>query len=149
MVNRADVGREAEAVVAEKLRSGGFTILDLNELVGNCPFADLLARQGDRRILVQVKGTRTAGGKFGTPPQRVRALASIAEALDCQALYAFCHFTVAGPIVRFSDPSTVARLADEDAAAYARTNRYHVVIDNFTVEIDQIHSLLSCPALPS
>lgn len=65
---------------------------NLNDLAGNCPFADLLARKDRTRLLIQVKATETKAGKFGTPPGRVRALEVICTELGCDAIYAFVHF---------------------------------------------------------
>jgi hypothetical protein len=143
MVDRAAIGRTAEAAVTDVLGGIGYEVINLNELVGNCPFADLLATKAGLRLLVQVKGTTTADGLFGTPPDRVRALMAITEALDCFPIYAFCHLTDADAVIRFSDAPTVATLAEEDEAAYEGVNRYHVNIDQFTVDASQIGQLLN------
>jgi hypothetical protein len=103
----------------------------------------LLARKDGRRVLVQVKGTTTGEGKFGTPPKRARGLAGIAQALDCYSLYAFCQFTATGPLIRFSDSTTVIRLAEQNEADYEGTNRFHVLLEHFSVESGQIDTLLT------
>jgi hypothetical protein len=138
---RSTTGRRAEDLVAQELAAAGFTVVNLNDLVGNCPFADLLARKGPTRLLVQVKGTETDEGKFGTPPRRVRALEAISTELGCEAIYAFVHLTVANPTIRYAAAAQVAVLADEEEEAYWGILRYHVVIDQFDVTVDQISSL--------
>jgi hypothetical protein len=50
-------GRRAEAAVTRELEAAGFTVKNLNDLVGNCPFADLLARNAATRLPIQVKAT--------------------------------------------------------------------------------------------
>ncbi|MEU8315014.1 hypothetical protein [Micromonospora sp. NPDC049033] len=146
MVDRVAVGRTAEAAVADVFRSIGYEVINLNELVGNCPFADLIATKVGLRLLVQVKGTTTADGLFGTPPERVRALMAITEALDCLPIYAFCHLTGTDPVIRFADAATVATLAEADEAAYDGVNRYHVNIGQFPVDAKHVGQLLEGPS---
>jgi hypothetical protein len=140
---RKATGRRAEAAVTASLEACGFTVTNLNDLVGNCPFADLLARKAVTRLLIQVKGTVTPEGKFGTPPARVRALETISTELGCHAIYAFVHLTASDPVIRFATASEVAVLATEEEAAYNGINRYHVTIDQFHGTADQIAGLLA------
>lgn len=139
---RRTTGRRAEAAVTRELEAVGFTVKNLNDLVGNCPFADLLARSAATRLLIQVKGTVTSEGKFGTPPIRVRALEAISTELGCHAIYAFAHLAADSPVIRFATAAEVAVLADEEEAAYEGINRYHVTIDQFEVTADRIFELL-------
>lgn len=142
MANRKEIADRAEAAVAAALEAEGFTVVNLNQLAGNCPFMDLLARRGTDRLLVQVKGTTTAAGKFGTPPHTARALHTVAAELDCYAIYGFAHLVMNGLVIRFATAAEVAMLAEEDEAAYLRRNRYHVNIDQFTVEASRIDELM-------
>jgi hypothetical protein len=139
---RRATGQRAEAAAAADLQAEGFTITNLNDLVGNCPFADLIARRGEIRILIQVKGTETTEGKFGTPPARVRSLEAISTELGCHAIYAFVHLAEDGPVIRFATASYVAELAVEAEADYPGINRYHVDISQFDVTADRITELL-------
>jgi hypothetical protein len=143
MVNRKDVGDGAEAKVEGELEMAGFTVTNLNDLVGNCPFADLLARRSGTRVLVQVRGTTTLAGKFGAPSQGAHALDRFAAELDCCALYAFVHFVGEGPVIRFATAAEVATLAEKDEAAYVGRNRFHVNIGQFSIGIDRIGELLN------
>jgi hypothetical protein len=113
---RVATGRRAEAAVTRHLETAGFTVRNLNDLVGNCPFADLLARRDEARLLIQVKGTVTAEGKFTTPPARVRALEVISAELGCRAIYAFAHLVTDSPVIRFATAADVAALADTEEA---------------------------------
>ncbi len=137
---RAATGRRAEAAVTKNLEAAGFEVKNLNELAVNCPFADLIARKDDHRLLIQVKGTVTADGKFGAPPERVRNLAAIADALDCGSVYAFAHLVSANPVIRYATAADVAELADEAEAAYEGINRYHVTITQ--VHADDVREVL-------
>lgn len=85
MANRKEISDRAEAAAAQALSTAGFAVTNLNHLAENCPFMDLLARAGQHRLLVQVKGTTTRHGKFGAPPHTARALARLAAELDCHA----------------------------------------------------------------
>jgi hypothetical protein len=139
---RRATGQRAEAAATRDLQAEGFTVTNLNDLVGNCPFADLIARKDGTRILVQVKGTETVDGKFGTPPARVRSLEAISTELGCHAIYAFVHLADGDPVVRFAAAGEVAELADEAEADYPGTNRYHVDISQFDITADRITELL-------
>lgn len=139
---RQDRGRRAESAVAQELETVEFDVTNLNDVVGNCPFADLLAHQDSTRLLVQVKGTVTIGGKFGAPPHRVRGLDAIGTALGCHAIYAFVHFTADEEIIRFATAADVAALADEDEAATAGVNRFHVNIHQFDTDVRGLRRLL-------
>jgi len=144
---RMTTGRRAEAAVTRELEAVGFTITNLNDLVGNCPFADLLAREGATRLLIQVKGTVTDEGKFGTPPGRVRALEAISTELGCHSIYAFAHLAADNTTIRYARAAEVAKLAEEWEAEYLLTHqkppRYHWNIDEFDVAVDRISDLLT------
>lgn len=142
---RTATARSGEAAVTEELRAAGFSVKNLNDLVGNCPFADLLACRPATRVLVQVKATKTKKGLFGTRPGRVRALEVISTALDCRAIYAFVHFTGDDVVVRYERAAEVAVLAEADEAAYPGKNRFHVNIGLFDVTVDRISGLLTDP----
>ena len=137
---RAATGRRAEAAVTKNLEAAGFEVKNLNELAGNCPFADLIAHRDDHRLLIQVKGTVTTEGKFGAPPGRVRNLAAIADALGCGSVYAFAHLASPIPIIRYATAADVAKLADAAEAAYPGVNRYHVTIAQ--VHADDVRKVL-------
>lgn len=114
---RTATARRGEAAVTGELRAAGFTVMNLNDLVGNYPFADLLARGDMTRLLVQVKATKTKKGKFGTPPGRVRGLEVISTELGCHAIYAFVHFTGDDAVILYERAAEVAELAEGDEAA--------------------------------
>ena len=139
---RTETGRRAEDAVAAELRELGFTVTNLNELVGNCPFADLVARRDEIRALVQVKGTVTAEGKFGVPAERARALQTIAVELACTAVYALAHLCQEQEVIRYAGAEQVATLAEADELGYAGTNRYHVRIADFPVIAAELPALL-------
>jgi hypothetical protein len=139
---RRATGQRAEAAATRDLQAEGFTVTNLNDLVGNCPFADLIARKDGTRMLIQVKGTETVDGKFGTPPARVRSLEAISTQLDCKAIYAFVHLVEGDLVIRYATASAVAELADEAEAAYPGINRYHVGIGQFDVAADRITEIL-------
>lgn len=142
---RAATGRLAEAEVAKNLAAAGYEVVNLNELAGNCPFADLIAHQADQRLLIQVKGTVTPEGKFGTRPDRVKNLAAIAGALGCESIYAFVHLAPALPVIRYATAAEVAELAEAAEAAYPGINRYHVTIDQ--VHVDDVRQVLQGPSM--
>ncbi|WP_229881852.1 hypothetical protein, partial [Streptomyces viridiviolaceus] len=55
------------------LTAEGWEVINLNKLARNFRFADLLAKQGSARLLVQVKGTTTSEGLvFSEPGQLSR-----------------------------------------------------------------------------
>jgi hypothetical protein len=139
---RRVTGHRAEAIATRDLQAEGFTVTNLNDLVGNCPFADLLARKDGTRILVQVKGTETEEGNFGAPPTRVRGLEAISTELGCHAIYAFVHLAESNPVTRFAAASKVAELADKAEADYPGTNRFHVDISQFDITAHRITELL-------
>jgi len=132
---RRETGKLAEEIAAAKLQAQGFTVTNLNTSLGNCPFADLLARSGDTRVLVQVKGTRTPEGKFGAKPERVRALADISRELGCFSVFAFIRLPPAVETVRFASAEVVLDLAEQAEAEYEGVNRYHVSIDQCPEEL--------------
>lgn len=75
---RRSTGHRAEAAVTRELQAAGFTVTNLNDLVGNCPFADLLARKATTRLLIQVKGTVTIeGSSEPRPPGCARSKPSV------------------------------------------------------------------------
>jgi hypothetical protein len=148
MVDRKEVCVRSEAAVTEVLRARGYVVTNLNELTGNCPFMDLLARKGADRLLIQVKGTTTDWGGFTTPPHTVWALHRFATELDCPALYAFVHFVTAEPVIRFATAADVALLAEEDEAANAGKNRFHVRIDQFPIDVDHLDILYIATGVP-
>ncbi|MGF6884593.1 Holliday junction resolvase-like predicted endonuclease [Nocardia sp. GAS34] len=86
---RLETARQSEAATADALRTDGFSVLNLNELTGNCPFMDLLVREDDLRFVVQVKGTTTNPAKFTVDPASLRSSRLFAAALEMQAFYAF------------------------------------------------------------
>lgn len=131
--DRRQIQHRGETATTATLEQLGYQITDLNELVGNCPFADLLATKAGDRVLVQVKTTTIPAGTFTTPPAKARALHRMAEAIGCRTSYAFVHLLPAGisPVVRFASAVRVAELADADELAYHGTNRYHVNINLF------------------
>jgi len=135
--------RRGEAAVGAELEAAGFAVTNLNDLVGNCPFADLLARNDTTRLLIQVKTTETIEGLFGTPPGRVRALDVISTDLGCHAICAFVHLTGGGVVILYSRAAEVAVLAEEDEAAYPGKNRFHMNINQFDVTVDRISELLT------
>lgn len=143
MTTRIAQGGRAEALVAVELESVGFTVTNLNALVGNCPFADLLARRSATRLLVQVKSTTTDDGKFGAPAPRARGLHAIGAELDCQTIYAFVHLLAAQPPqIRYATAVDVADLAEADETTYVATNRYHVNMSQLTADVHGIIALL-------
>lgn len=91
---------------------------------------------------MQVKGTVTEEGKFGTPPHRVRALEVISSELGCQAIYAFVRFSGDHTTIRFAAAAAVAVLADKAEADYAGTNRYHVNIEQFAIDVASLDQIL-------
>jgi Holliday junction resolvase-like predicted endonuclease len=138
------ITQRSEHVAASVLQDLGFAVTNLNDLVGNCPFADLLARKDSTRLLVQVKATQTRERKFATPPRRTRALATISVELGCHPIYAFVNLYDQLRIkVRFDVAARVAELADAaEAANQGRFNLFHVTFDQFTVEPEQLDELL-------
>jgi len=135
MAAKGAIGQKAEEIVAQALVSKGYEITNLNSLVRNCPFMDLLAtkpkRRGPaRRLLVQVKGTTNAKMWFGAQPSRARALDQFASAFGCTAEYAFVYVDTVGarPVVQFAAAKDVAQMAEEAEESYPGTNRYHVAI---------------------
>ena len=132
---RRETGKLAEAIAAAKLEAQGFTVTNLNTSLGNCPFADLLARSDDTRVLVQVKGTRTLEGKFGARPERVKALADISRELGCFSVFALVRLVPALETVRFASAGVVHELAKQAEAEYKGVNRYHLSIDQCPEEL--------------
>ncbi|WP_274036521.1 hypothetical protein [Streptomyces sp. MMBL 11-1] len=128
------VGAAAETAAEAALAAAGWKVVNLNELANNFRFADLLAKQGSTKLLVQVKGTTTSEGMFGALPGRARGLDFLAEELDAIALYALVHLTPDGPVIRFGHAQQVALLAAERIAAYHGTLRHHLYITDFTYQ---------------
>ncbi|MFD7161361.1 hypothetical protein ACFV9C_42715 [Kribbella sp. NPDC059898] len=133
-----EIGKQAEAAAAAALRAEGFTVTDLNDVAGNWPIVDLLARIGSKRWLIQVRGTTIDWGPFRTEPAKAHQLITLAEELGCHALYAFVHFTSDNTVIRFAPATEVAALAEEDEANTAGKNRYHVNINQFTLSAGAI-----------
>jgi hypothetical protein len=145
-LSRAQAARatadQAERAVAAALEAVGYTVININDLAGNFPLADLGARKAGYSVLVQVRGTTTRDGKFAAPPEKARSLTDLSSLLGCTALYAFVHLLPDGPLIRFADASHVAQLAEEDEANYQGTNRYHVNMTQFDVTADYLDTLL-------
>jgi putative endonuclease len=79
---RRELGREAEALVADALADAGWIVLERNwrSIVGE---VDIVAREGDVLVLVEVRSKSTV--RFGTPeesvgPAKRARLAALAEA---------------------------------------------------------------------
>jgi hypothetical protein len=70
MADTMATARRAEAAAAAALRAEGFIVTDLNDLAGNWPIVDLLARSDTDRWLVQVRGTTIDWGRSGRSPGR-------------------------------------------------------------------------------
>ena len=70
------VGDQAEEAAEAALAAAGWDVINLNRLAKNFRFADLLAKRGATRVLVQVKGTTTGEGKFGALPEPARTRTS-------------------------------------------------------------------------
>jgi hypothetical protein len=136
-------GQTAEDAVAAELRADGWKVLNLNrDIAGNYPVIDLSARRDDRRMLIQVRGTRTDHGSFRTPPGSARKAEALSDWLGLPVLYAFVHFADETPVVRYETASRVADLAEEDEASYLGTNRYHVDISQFDIDIKHLRQFL-------
>lgn len=73
-VEKMKIGEQAEDAAEAVLTAAGWEVINLNRLARNFRFADLLAKRGSTRLLVQVKGTTTDEGKFGAQPEPARAL---------------------------------------------------------------------------
>ncbi|MEJ8654825.1 hypothetical protein WKI65_44005 [Streptomyces sp. MS1.AVA.3] len=117
-------------------------MVNLNKLVKNFRFADLLAKRGTTRFMIQVKGTETDEGKFGALPEPARALHALAGHLDAYAVYALVHLVPDGPVIRFGAAEEVAALADQRIADYAGTLRFHLSIDDFEHKAEDLQELL-------
>lgn len=141
MVDKREVRDRAEAAVADALTGEGFAVINLNELVDNTPFMDLLASRTGRRLLVQVKGTTTTTGKFGAPPAKARALVKFATALDCDALYAFVQLGADETLIRWATAEHVAAIAEQAVEEYHGILRYHILIDE--IEAASVSDLFS------
>jgi hypothetical protein len=136
-------GHQAEDVAAGALGSAGWETLNLSrEVAGHFPVIDLVARKDARRLIIQIRGTRTGHGSYSTPPWQARRAESFGDWLGCPALYAFVHFTADGATVRFERAARVAHLAEAAEAGYPGTNRCHVCIDQFDVDAHPIAELL-------
>ncbi|MEV8336569.1 hypothetical protein [Streptomyces niveus] len=116
-------------------------MVNLNKLVKN-RFADLLAKRGSTRVMIQVKGTETGGGKFGALPEPARALHALASHLDAHAVYALVHLTPNGPVIRFGTAEDAAALADQRIADYPGILRFHLFIDGFEHTAEDFQDLL-------
>lgn len=136
------VGDQAEEATEAALASAGWDVINLNKLAKNFRFADLLAKRGSIRVLVQVKGTTTGEKKFGALPEPARALHALACHLEVYAIYALVHLTPGGPDIRFGSAQDAAVLADQRIAEYPGTLRYHLYLDDFEHTADDIEDLL-------
>jgi len=138
------VGDQAEAAAEAELVAAGWDVTNLNKLAKNFRFADLLARRGSTRVLVQVKGTGTPEGKFGALPDPARALDSLAELLDAHAFYALVGLSSpGGPVVRFGAARNAAELADERIRDYHGKLRYHLYLSDFDHEAADLADLVA------
>ncbi len=119
-------GDLGESDVEAVLVGNGYSVVNLNEHVGNCPFGDLIAERNGQRLLVQVKSTTTPEAKYGTPPHRARALQTIANAFGVDGVYAFVHLASQGNRTCFVPAADIESLATQAELEYAGVNRYHV-----------------------
>lgn len=95
------MGLKAERVAIGALRTAGFEVTNLNDLASNFPLADLVARRGVDRLLVQVRGTALRHPWFRMAPTTPRAFGRLAVALGHHAVFAFVHVVGTWPTVRF------------------------------------------------
>ncbi|MFB7908416.1 hypothetical protein ACFC1T_18465 [Kitasatospora sp. NPDC056076] len=138
---KMQVGERAEEEAEAALAAAGWEVINLNRLAKNFRFADLLAKRGATRLLVQVKGTTTDEGKFGALPGPARALHELARHLDAQAVYALVRLAADGSVVRFGTAENAAAIADDRTANYRGTLRYHLFISDFehtAADLDEI-----------
>ncbi|MFJ4187862.1 hypothetical protein [Kitasatospora sp. NPDC089509] len=148
MTSRAEANRitreRAEELVSAVLKAEGYAVTNLNQLAGNFPLADLIARR-ETRLLVQVRGTTISEGKYRTPPQKARTFNRLGVELGCPAVYAFAHLAPEQPVVRFALATEVAELAEEDEANYSGVNAFHVNIGQFEIGVSRLQELLGHP----
>jgi hypothetical protein len=145
MVNRYEIGRWGEDLGTAELRIAG-TASNVNRSIKtNYPVIDAVARIGTARILVQIRTTTIQEGKFTAEPEDARAVASLAAERGCHAIWEFVHITADATIIRFATANTVAALAEQAIARYPRTNRYHIWIDDLTIDIHRITEILHQP----
>ncbi|KUN90392.1 hypothetical protein AQJ67_44305 [Streptomyces caeruleatus] len=120
----------------------GWDVINLNKLAKNFRFADLLAKRGSTRVLVQVKGTTTGEGMFGALPEPARALHALAGHLEVHAVYALVRLARSGPEIRFGSAEDAAALADQRIADYPGTLRYHLYVSDFEHTAEDLQELL-------
>ncbi|MGX1972516.1 hypothetical protein [Streptomyces kronopolitis] len=142
-VEKMRVGDQAESAAETAITAAGWEVVNLNKLVKNFRFADLLAKRGSTRVMIQVKGTETGEGKFGALPEPARALHALAGHLDAHAAYALVHLAPDGPVIRFGAAEEAAALAEQRIADYPGTRRYHLFIDDFEHTAEDLQELLS------
>jgi Holliday junction resolvase-like predicted endonuclease len=136
------VGDQAEEAAEAALAAAGWDVINLNRLAKNFRFADLLAKLGTTRVLVQVKGTTTGEGKFGALPEPARALHALASHLEAHAVYALVRLAPGGPDIRFGSAEDAAALADQRIADYPGKLRFHLFLDDFEHAAEDLQELL-------
>jgi hypothetical protein len=146
-VRRRFVCRQAETVAGHELGAAGYAVVNLNDVVDDCPYMDLVATAGPVRILVQVRGTTTTERKFRALPKGALSLEIFAGALGCHALYAFVWMNESGGDfdVRYELPATVRAIADAGIADYPGTLRYHLTHNNLPYSVADLPNLLGLP----
>jgi hypothetical protein len=138
---RRATGQRAETAATGELQTEGFAVTNLNDLVGNCPFATS-SRGGMRPgSSSRSRAPKPSRANSELRPRGVRALEAISAELGCAAIYAFVPLIEDNPVIRFAAASNVAELADEAEADYPGTNRYHVDITQFDAAVDRTELL--------